>query len=116
MFRFPDQLDQLHQTLELRPFLLHVHAPTIQDDDGQMMTVRKYMLIMTDMQCLSCKGCISFTGLPRDASSLAGNGARKSGTRLGNDGSAAGELLAAIETWALMLALNRRPQRLGAAE
>ncbi len=71
---------------------------------------------MADAQSLSWKEAEYFYRLPRDASSLAGNGARKSGTRLGNDGSAAGELLAAIETWALMLALNRRPQRLGAAE
>jgi hypothetical protein len=37
----PDKLNQLHQKHELRLGLLHVHAPTIQDGDGQMMTVRK---------------------------------------------------------------------------
>jgi hypothetical protein len=60
VFRVPDQLDQLHQTLELRLVLLHVHAPTIQDDDGQMMTVRINILILTDKQFLSWKGCIFF--------------------------------------------------------
>jgi hypothetical protein len=42
----PDQLDQLHQPLELRLVLLHVHAPTIKDGDGQMMTVRKNILTL----------------------------------------------------------------------
>jgi hypothetical protein len=47
VFGVPDQLDQLHQTLELRLVLLHVHAPTIKDGDGQMMTVRINILILT---------------------------------------------------------------------
>jgi hypothetical protein len=77
---------------------------TIKDGDGQMMTVRK---IYSDRQAMSVlyRGGI-FYRLPRDASSLAGNGARKSGTRLGNDGSVVEHLLATIGMSALLLALG----------
>ncbi len=47
MLRISEQLDHLHQKIELRLVLLHVHAPTIKDGDGQMMTVRINILILT---------------------------------------------------------------------